>query len=124
MKENFLNKKPLPSAETQSNPFGEEQTYRPRMSLGLLLLLLVVNAVLSLLLLFASQVPALSNVINDFWGMPRAEVGKTDRTTHLIFLISCYSAPLAMTVIVSLAYKLLRGFQKPPGPEEPTDPFA
>jgi hypothetical protein len=124
MKENFLNKKSLPSAETQSSPFGEEQTFRPRMSLGFLLLLLVVNAVLSLLLLFASQVPALSNVINDFWGLPRADVGKTDRTTHLIFLISCYSAPLAMTIIVSLAYKLLRGFQKPPSPEEPTDPFA
>lgn len=69
-------------------------------------LLLVLNAAICILLLLATRVPMISDVVNDFWGLPKTSRGETDRTTHLVFLMACYAAPLAMTAIVSIAYSL------------------
>ncbi|XZE45733.1 hypothetical protein SH467x_000985 [Pirellulaceae bacterium SH467] len=117
------------SADSSHNPFGSQETFRPRFSLGMIFLLLVVNAGICILLLLATRVPMISDVVNDFWGLPKSSRGETDRTTHLVFLMACYAAPLAMTAAVSLAYSLaakwMRAQSEADSDEDnPDSPFA
>jgi hypothetical protein len=117
------------SIDSSHNPFGTQESYRPRFSLGMVFLLLVVNAGICILLLLATRVPMISDVVNDFWGLPKTSRGETDRTTHLVFLMACYTAPLAMTAIVSIAYSLAARWMRSRGElemnEDTSDsPFA
>jgi hypothetical protein len=48
-------------------------------------------------------VPAISNTVNDFLGIPqRAKPDKPDRAKHLYFLLFCYSSPLLLALFVGL----------------------
>jgi hypothetical protein len=91
-----------------SNPFAEQVTVRPSISLWMLIFSLVVCAAFSMLLMFAARVPAITDTINDFFGIAKAaKSDKPDRSTHLFFLLFCYASPLLLAMWVGLLQLLL-----------------
>ena len=74
---------------------------------------LVVFAAISMLLMFAARVPIVANSINEFLGLPQtAKPDTPDRTTHLIFLLFCYSSPLVLAMWVSLLNSIYLRWKK------------
>ena len=87
----------------ESSPFSQSESVRPTISLGMLMFSLVVFAAFSLLIMFAARVPAISNTLNDFFGLPqKVKPDKPDRSTHLFFLLFCYASPLLLAMWVGL----------------------
>ena len=115
----------LPSA----SPFGETRAGRPTISLWMLTFSLVVFAGISALIMFAARVPLVANNINDLFGLPHTAVpDKPDRTTHLIFLLFCYSSPLLFAMWVGLIHSLYSRISNRRSSDEledePDSPFA
>jgi len=114
---------------SESNPFAETVLARPTVSLWMLLLSLIGFAAFSLLIMFASRVPAISNTVNDFLGVAQtAKPDKPDRSTHLFFLLFCYSSPLMLAMWVGLLHMFLAKFviakSSVETKSEPDSPFA
>jgi hypothetical protein len=87
------------------NPFASSTSPKLRVSLGMLLLSTVVFAAISMAIMMASRVPIIANNVNEFFGLPAtAKPDKPDRTTHLIFLLFCYSSPLLLATWVGLVH--------------------
>jgi hypothetical protein len=77
--------------------------------LWMLLVSMVVFAVISLLLMFAARVPAISDSLNDLLGVSRTTAGdRPDRSTHLFMLLFCYTSPLMLMLWVSLLRGIVR----------------
>ncbi len=89
----------------------------------------MVNTAVCSLLLLASRVPVIANVVADAMGQPRIEAGESDRTLHLTFLLACYTAPMVATAVISLLYygvsklNVLKARQEERD-SEPESPFA
>ena len=112
-----------------SNPFAEVTPIRPTVSLWMLMFSLVVFAFLSLLIMLAAQVPAISDAVNDFLGISHtARAGKPDRSTHLFFLLFCYASPLMLAMWIGLLHTFVTRFVVIARPfddtKEPDSPFA
>jgi hypothetical protein len=74
----------------------------------MLMFSMIVFAGISLAMMLASQVPIIANGINSVLGLPEtAQEGKPDRTTHLFFLLFCYTSPLLMAMLVSFVQMFL-----------------
>jgi hypothetical protein len=119
----------MSSQTNESSPFAETETVRPTVSLWMLMFSLIVFAVISLLIMFASRVPLISNAVNDFFGAARAsKPDKPDRSTHLFFLLFCYASPLMLAMWVGLLHAFLNRFVFAPrnvrNKAEPDSPFA
>ena len=96
---------------SESNPFAETVSDRPTVSLWMMLLSLIGFAAFSLLIMFAARVPAIANTVNDFFGIAQsAKPDKPDRSTHLLFLLFCYSSPLMLAMWVGLLHMFLTKF--------------
>jgi hypothetical protein len=79
----------------------------------MLLFSMVVFAGISLAIALASRVPLISNGINDIFGLPQtAKSDKPDRTTHLLFLLFCYSSPLLFAMWISILHGLASRWQR------------
>ena len=120
---------PMSSNTSESNPFAETEPNRPTVSLWMLMFSLIVFAAFSLLIMFAARVPAISNVVNDFFGVTQtAKPDKPDRSTHLFFLLFCYASPLLLALWVGLLHIFLTRFVFVPRrfetSKEPDSPFA
>jgi hypothetical protein len=88
------------------SPFRPNQPTYPRVSLSFLLMLVVLNTALCFILLIASRVPAIANVFNDLFGLPRLESGDNpDRRMHFAFLMLCYTAPLVSTMVIFFIHR-------------------
>jgi hypothetical protein len=79
--------------------------------------------------MFAARVPAISNTVNDFFGVAQtAKPDKPDRSTHLLFLLFCYSSPLMLAMWVGLLHMFLTKFaivnSSVETKSEPDSPFA
>ncbi|MCE3015284.1 MAG: hypothetical protein ACK56W_25500 [Pirellula sp.] len=101
--------------ETTSSPFGQEQLYRPRVSISMMLLLFAVTAILCCMILLAWQTTGSSGA------------GKINKKVSLAFLIVCYSAPLFFTAGVSLvchAMTALLGTSRKSEKVEAESPFS
>ena len=114
---------------SEFNPFAETVPARPTVSLWMLLLSLMGFAAFSLLIMFAARVPAISNTVNDFFGVAQtAKPDKPDRSTHLLFLLFCYSSPLMLAMWVGLLHifltKFVIGTRAAETDSEPNSPFA
>jgi len=114
---------------SESNPFAQTEAVRPTVSLWMLMFSLIVFAVFSLLIMFAARVPAISDTLNDFFGIARtAKPDKPDRSTHLFFLLFCYASPLLLAMWVGLFHTFLTRFGMANRPaessSEPDSPFA
>ncbi len=119
----------MSSKVSESSPFAPSESVRPTVSLGMLMFSLVVFAMFSLLIMFAARVPAISNTLNDFFGLPpTAKPDKPDRSTHLFFLLFCYASPLLLAMWVGLFHTFASRFAKfrrsEVANEEPDSPFA
>ena len=119
----------MSSKASESSPFAESESVRPTISLGMLMFSLVVFAAFSLLIMFAARVPAISNTLNDFFGLPQAaKPDKPDRSTHLFFLLFCYASPLLLAMWVGLLHTFATRFvyfrRSEEANAEPDSPFA
>ena len=113
----------------ESSPFAETKPTRPSISLWMLLFSLVVCAAFSMLIMMAARVPAISNSVNDFFGMARVtKPDKPDRSTHLFFLLFCYSSPLLLAMWIGLLQMFITRFVQiridQQQSDEPDSPFA
>jgi len=113
----------------ESSPFAEHVTVRPSISLWMLIFSLVVCAAFSMLIMLAARVPAISDTINDFFGIAKsAKPDKPDRSTHLFFLLFCYASPLLLAMWVGLLQMFVTRFivNRPSMSQgdEPDSPFA
>lgn len=113
----------------ESSPFTEVTPIRPTVSLWMLLVSFVVFAFLSLLIMLAAHVPAISDAVNDFLGISHTtKAGKPDRSTHLFFLLFCYASPLMLAMWVGLLHTFVTRFVVIARPfentKEPDSPFA
>jgi hypothetical protein len=113
----------------EATPFAQVSNSGRTVSLWMLMFSLTVFAVISLVIMLAARVPIIANSVNDVLGLPRtAKPDKPDRTTHLIFLLFCYSSPLLLAMWVGLLRGLYVRFKKPidarAHSNEPDNPFA
>jgi hypothetical protein len=95
----------------------------------MLFVAMTVFAVISLLLMFAARVPAISESLHDLFGTPRsARPDLPDRSTHLFMLLFCYASPLLLMLVVSfLRAAALRSrlvSAESDAESEASDPFA
>jgi hypothetical protein len=98
---------------TPTGPFAPRQGSNVTISLWMLLFSMVVFAGISLAIALASRVPLISNGINDIFGLPQtAKSDKPDRTTHLLFLLFCYSSPLLFAMWISILHGLASRWQR------------
>ncbi len=66
---------------------------------------MILFAFLSLGMSMAACVPLISNSVNAFLGLPQlAQPDKPDRSTHLFFLLFCYSSPLLLSLCIGLLH--------------------
>lgn len=90
-----------------SNPFSPQpERSRPRFSLTALFLIVIVNFTICTLLLLASKVPAIAEPISSLFGTRQASSEPNSRMVHFLFLVACYTAPLAVTGTLSLIYRI------------------
>lgn len=90
------------------SPFATEEESRPVVQLWMIFVSMIVFAFMSLLIMFAARVPAISNSIHDVMGMPRAaKPDRPDRSTHLFMLLFCYSSPLLLMLWVGFLRRIL-----------------
>lgn len=117
------------NSNLESGPFAESRRSRTTISLWMLMFSMVVFAGVSMVIMLAARVPTIANSINEFFGLPQtAKQGKTDRTTHLIFLLFCYSSPLMFAMWVGILHSInvrLKHFSAAKsGHDEPDSPFV
>ena len=113
----------------EASPFGEVSRPNKTISLWMLMFSLVVFAGISMVIMFAARVPIIANSINDFMGLPHTtKPDKPDRTTHLVFLLFCYSSPLLFAMWLGLLQSFFVNFISRPNvhmqSREGDDPFA
>jgi sterol desaturase/sphingolipid hydroxylase (fatty acid hydroxylase superfamily) len=90
------------------SPFLKEEPVRIKFSVLILLLLTVVGAGLSMLLLLALRVPALSTELRATMGLVEIPSDpESSRKAHIIFVIFLYTAPLGLGILVYLLHYFL-----------------
>ncbi|MFY8199664.1 MAG: hypothetical protein ACOVLE_03280 [Pirellula staleyi] len=119
----------MSNSNLESGPFAESRRSRKTISLWMLMFSMVVFAGFSMLMMLAARVPTIANSINEFFGLPQiAKQGKPDRTTHLIFLLFCYSSPLLFAMWVGILHsinvRLTNFYAAKHGQDEPDNPFV
>lgn len=79
----------------------------------LLMLLTVVAAGVSLLVYYASQVPAITSEFNAWMGRPNPVSDSAEaRLAHLKFLLVVYSAPLLLGTLVYLVHFMISALER------------
>jgi hypothetical protein len=86
---------------------------RPQISLALLLLLMVIFAVMSAGMFYASRVGAVQDELSLLSGSSTRGAGEANRTAHLVFLLFTYTSPLLLAMALSGVVALLRYRQRP-----------
>ncbi len=91
--------------QSPESPFLSTSSQRPKIELIVLQLLMVVSAGIALLFAYAAQVPALTSELNAWLGRPSAVYDRGEgRRSHVIFALMCYTAPLALGLLVSVLH--------------------
>ena len=86
---------------------------RPQISLALMLLLMVIFAVMSAGMFYASRVGAVQDELSLLSDSSGGGSGEANRTAHLIFLLFTYTSPLLLAMCLSGVVALLRYRQRP-----------
>ncbi len=93
-----------------NSPFADKSTAPSnegyRFSIGTMLLAMFVCGGMGGALFYASRVAVLRNEIVAVFGVEPAGA-ETNRMAHLTFLLYCYSAPLLLTGVFGLGYRLV-----------------
>jgi hypothetical protein len=85
------------------SPFASVAKGGFHFKLSTMLVMIAIFAAVSATLIWASRLPIIHNDIHAILGTkPSVNSDGTDRGTHLIFLLLCYSAPLGMACVIRL----------------------
>lgn len=83
----------------------------PQMSLGFMMLMMVVFAVISAGLLYASRVPLVQNDINSLTGGQSGDVEDVGRAAHITFIMFTFTSPLILAGLLSTGMSILRWYR-------------
>ena len=88
---------------------------RVQLSLTLMLLLMVIFAVVSAGLFYASQVPALRQEVSMFFTGKAENTGEdVGRVAHRAFIMFTFSSPLLVACVISVVVNVLKRFDRAP----------
>ncbi|NND98790.1 MAG: hypothetical protein HKN47_15835 [Pirellulaceae bacterium] len=102
-------------AASPSSPSQTRAAARPRfqMSIGFMLLLMVVFAVMSAGLFYASRVPMIRNEISVlFYGKSAGSAEDIGRTAHKAFIMFTFVSPLLLAAVLSTGMSILRWLER------------
>jgi len=99
--------------EIQSGSNRAASPPRFQISLTLMLLLMVVFAVLSAGLFYASRVPTVQDEISVLIGGEASDSGEdVGRVAHRAFIMFTFTSPLLLACVLSTALSLMKYFQR------------
>lgn len=84
------------------NPAGPRT--KSQISIGLMLLMMGIFAVMSAGLFYASRVGAIREELTVLTGSAAPESGPPDRVAHLVFLMFTYTSPLLLALLLGLIH--------------------
>lgn len=102
------------------SPFLKKQPVRLKFSILVMLLFMVVGAGVAMLFYLALRVPAFSSEARAYLGLTEIPTEpEFARRAHIIFVISLYTAPLGLAMVVYLLHHAVNWFSRisEPGPE-------
>jgi len=85
-----------------------------QISLGMMLLMMIVFAVISAGFFYASQVPAVQNEISVLVDGSIGNGKDTGRLAHLVFIMFTFTSPLLLAGVLSTGVAIVRWFQRNP----------
>ena len=86
----------------------------PQISLGLMMLMMVVCAVISAGLLYASRVPLVQDDISSLTGGQATGTPDVGRTAHITFIMFTFTSPLILAGLLSTGMSILRWYRARP----------
>ncbi len=86
----------------------------PQISLGLMMLMILVCAVISAGLLYASRVPLVQDDINSLTGGRATGAQDVGRNAHITFIMFTFTSPLILAGLLSTGMSLLRWYRARP----------
>jgi len=84
----------------------------PQISLGFMMLMMVVFAIISAGLFYASQVPAVQDEISGLMGSESKGGEDVGRTAHITFIMFTFTSPLILAGLLSTGMTILRWYQR------------
>ena len=110
--------KSQPFTQTAGQPAGSA-TARPalrrppfQISLGLMMLMMVIFAVMSAGFFYASQVPAVQDEINVLVPGGVGSSKDTTRLAHIVFIMFTFTSPLLLAGVLSTGVAIVRWVQR------------
>ncbi len=84
----------------------------PQISLSFMMLMMIIFAVMSAGMFYASRVPAVQQEIDVLF---RGKAGSSDevgRTAHIVFIMFTFTSPLLLAAVLSTGMAILRWFER------------
>jgi len=88
------------------------QLPRPQISLALMMFVMLICAVMSAGLLYASQVPAVQDEIAILLGKKTGGHNQGGRISHLVFILFTLTSPLLLAGVLSTGLSIWRWFER------------
>ncbi len=95
-----------------NQPPAKRRTPRPQISLSLMLFLMLVFAMMSAGLFYASRVPAIQDEIAILTGQEAKSRGEAGRLAHIAFIMFTLTSPLLLALLLSVGVSVYRWFDK------------
>lgn len=102
-------------SSTEPGPSAAPRTARPRpqISLGFMMLMMVIFAVMSAALLYGSRVPAVQEEIDILFDGNAGSSGNSGgRVPHIIFIMFTFTSPLLLAGTLATGLGVLRWFHR------------
>ena len=84
----------------------------PQISIGFMMLMMVVFAVISAGLFYASRVPAVQDDISALFKGTSASAEDVGRAAHVSFIMFTFTSPLILAGVLSTGMAVLRWYQR------------
>jgi hypothetical protein len=84
----------------------------PQMSLGFMMLMMVIFAVMSAGLFYASQVPAVQDDLEILFGGDAAGPADSGHAAHIVFIMFTFSSPLLLAALLGMLTALFRLYEQ------------
>ena len=84
----------------------------PQMSIGFMMLMMIIFAVMSAGLFYASRVPAIQEEIDMMMGRERSGGEDAGRVAHIAFIMFTFTSPLLLAGALSTGMAILRWYDR------------
>jgi len=84
----------------------------PQMSLGFMMLMMVIFAVMSAGLFYASQVPAVQEDLEILFGANAAGPSDSGHAAQIVFIMFTFSSPLLLAALLGMLTALFRLYEQ------------